>query len=97
MAFDMAVLYGNDAFSILVLSPKKRYSSFLEKISVFQKICSKVTTFKTFNISSDCCIKTCRSLKQGAISKFLVRFCRRTYALSVGFKMKCLRKRVFRC
>ena len=28
MASDMTVVYGNDAFSILVLSTKKRYSSF---------------------------------------------------------------------
>ena len=27
----MAVLYGNDAFSILVCSTKKKYSSFLKK------------------------------------------------------------------
>ena len=32
---DMAVLYGNDAFSILVRSTKKRYSSFLKKVYVF--------------------------------------------------------------
>ena len=31
----MAVLYGNDAFSILVLSDKKRYSRFLKKFSVY--------------------------------------------------------------
>ena len=31
LASDMAVLYGNDAFSILVLSIEKRYSNFFEK------------------------------------------------------------------
>ena len=41
-ASDMAVLFGNNAFSILVLSTKKRYSSFLKKALVFQKICFKV-------------------------------------------------------
>ena len=33
-ASDMAVLYENDAFSILVLSTKKRYSSFFKKVFV---------------------------------------------------------------
>ena len=62
----MAVLYGNDAFSILVLSTKKRYSSFLKKVFVFQKICFKVKLFKFF---TGCYIKTCRSLKRRAILK----------------------------
>ena len=35
---DRAVLYGNVAFSILLLSTKKQYSSFLKKVLVFQKI-----------------------------------------------------------
>ena len=34
LASDMGVLYDNDAFSILVLSTKKRHSSFLKMISV---------------------------------------------------------------
>ena len=34
---DMAVLYGNVAFSILLLPAKKRYSSFLKKVS-FSKV-----------------------------------------------------------
>ena len=63
----MAVLYWNDAFSILVLSTKKRYSSFLKKVFVFQKICFKIKAFKTFKISIDCHIKTCRSLKRRGI------------------------------
>ena len=65
----MAVLYGNDAFSILVLSTKKRYSSFLKKVFVFQKICFKVKVLKTFETFTDCYIKTCRSLKRRAILK----------------------------
>ena len=35
---DMVLLYGNDTFSILVLSTKKRYSSCLKKVFDFQKI-----------------------------------------------------------
>ena len=54
LASDKTVLYGNVAFSILVLSAKKEYSSFLKKVFVFQKIYFKVKVFKTFKISSDC-------------------------------------------
>ena len=65
----MAVLYGNNAFSILVLSTKKRNSSFLKKVFVLQKICFKITVLKTFKISTDGLIKTCRSRKRRAILK----------------------------
>ena len=44
----MTVLYGNDAFSILVLSTKKRYSSFLARVFVSKKIYFKVKVLKTF-------------------------------------------------
>ena len=50
----MAVLYGNDAPSILVLSTRKWYSIFLKKIFVFEKIYFKVKVLKTFKISIDC-------------------------------------------
>ena len=62
---DMAVLYGNDALSMLVLSTKKWYSSFLKRVFVFQKICLKVKLLKTFKISTDCHIKRYRSLNGG--------------------------------
>ena len=42
LASDMTVLYGNDALSILVLSTKKQYSSFLKKVFIFQNISLKV-------------------------------------------------------
>ena len=42
--------------------------------------------------SSDCPIKTCLSVKRKAILKIPITFFRKTYALSVGFKMKPLRK-----
>ena len=60
---DRAVLYGNDAFSILVLSTKKPYFNFLQKVFVFQKICFKVEVLKTFKISTECHAKTRQSLK----------------------------------
>ena len=40
-----------------VLSSKKKFSSFLKKISVIEKTCFKVNELKTFKISSDCRIK----------------------------------------
>ena len=64
LASDMGVLYGNDALSMLVLSAKKRYSSFLEKDLIFQKICFEVKVLKTFEIFSECHVKTCQSLKR---------------------------------
>ena len=67
LASDMGVFYENDEFSISVLSTKKRYSSFLIKVFVFRTICFKVKVLKTFKISSNCHIKTCRSLKRRAI------------------------------
>ena len=53
------VLNGNDVFSILVVSTKTRYSNFLKKLFVFQKICFKVKVLKTFETFTDCHIKTC--------------------------------------
>ena len=69
MASDRAVLKENGVFSILVVSTKKRYSSFLKKIFLFQKICFKVKVLKTFESITDCHIKTCRSLKRRAVLK----------------------------
>ena len=69
LASDMMALYGNDAFSILVLTTKKRYSSFLKKVFVLQKICFKVKVLKTFKISTDCHIKACLSCKRRTILK----------------------------
>ena len=54
LASDMAVLYENDAFSILVLPIKKRYSSFLKNVFVFQKICFKVNVLKALKTSNQC-------------------------------------------
>ena len=58
LASDIAVLYENDAFSILKLSNKKRYLSFFKKVLVFQKICFKVEVLKSFKVSTDCHIKS---------------------------------------
>ena len=93
----MAFLHEKDAFLILVFSTKKRCSSFLKKAFVFQKICVKVKVLKTLKISTDCHIKHADPPSGGLFLKSLVPFFRRTYALSVGFKMKPLRKSVFQC
>ena len=50
-----------------LLSTKKRYSIFLKKALVFEKIGFKV--LETFKISSDCHLKRCRSLKPTTIVK----------------------------
>ena len=84
-------------FSILVLWTKKRYSSFLKKFFVFQKISFKVKVLKTFKIATDFHIKICWSLNGGLFRKSLVPFFRRTYALSVNFKVKPLWKSAFQC
>ena len=56
-------------FSILVLSTKKQYSSFLKSVCIFQKIFFEVKVLKSFKISSNYQIKACRSLKWRAILK----------------------------
>ena len=69
---DRANLYWNVEFSILVLSTKKRYPSFLKRAFVSQKIYSKVRVWKTITISSDYNIKAYWSLNQRAILKMLL-------------------------
>ena len=56
---------------------------------------TEVKVLKSFKISTDYHIKTCRSLKRTAILKIPGTDFRRIYTLSVGFKMKTLKKSVF--
>ena len=88
----MTVLHGKDSFLILVLSTKKRFSSFLKKVFVFRKFCFKVQVLKTIKISTDCHIKHINLSNRGLLLKPLVLFFRQTYALSVSFKMKRIQK-----
>ena len=74
LASDMAVLNGNDKFSIFLLSTKKPSSSFMRKVFVFQKICFKIKVLKTFKIFTDCHIKLCRSLKERSVLKIPIAF-----------------------
>ena len=78
--------YWNDTLSISVLSNKNGYSSFLKKVVVYRKICFKVKVL----------IENVRnfhwSLKRRAILKIPITIFRKIYALSVGFKIKLLRK-----
>ena len=46
LAYDRAVLYGNVAFSNLLLSTKKSYSSFIKKGFRFLKIVENVQNFQ---------------------------------------------------
>ena len=92
LAAGMVVLYGNDPFSILMLSTKKRYYNFLKKVFVFQKICFNAKVLNTLKISADCHIKHADLSNEGLFLKSLVTFFRRTYDLSVGLKMKPLKK-----
>ena len=58
MPSDRTDLYRNVTFSILVLSTKKRFFSFLKLVFLFQKICFKFKALKTLKRCSDCHIKT---------------------------------------
>ena len=84
-------------FSILVASTKKRYSSCLKKVFLFQKICFKVKVLNTFETLIDCHKKRADLSNGGLFSKSPVLFFWRTNPLSVGFKMKTLRKSIFEC
>ena len=84
--------YRNDAFSILVLSTKKQYSSFLKNVFVFQKICSRVKVLKTFKVSTDCLIKTYRSLTRRVFWKPLVQFLEETMLFLLALKWKLYEK-----
>ena len=50
LASEKTVLYGNAVFSIFVLATKKRHSSFLKKVSIFQKIRVKVKVLKIYTL-----------------------------------------------
>ena len=90
---EIAVINGDDAFSILIFSTRKRYSDFLKKVFGL-KVCFKIKVLKIFKVSTDCHIKTCQSLKRSAILKISTIIFRRTYALSVHFKIIPLKKAI---
>ena len=74
------------------LSSHLKNFRFLKKVFVLQKICFKVKVLKTFKISADCHITYLSN--RGLFWKSLVPIFKRTYALSVVFKMKPLRKSI---
>ena len=78
----MEVLYGHDAFSILVLSSKTRYSSFWKKIFTFEKISFKVKVLKVLKISTDCHKKHADLSNGGLFWKSLVPVFRRNYVFA---------------
>ena len=69
---DMTVLYGSDAFSILVLSTKRPYSSFLKEIFIFQKIYFKIKVLKLFKHSTGGFAKACRRLFWTSLVQFFL-------------------------
>ena len=87
-ACDLAVLYGNVVFSILVLSTKNGTPVFRKGFWAFQKKFFKVEVLKTFKIYSDYHKKHIDLPKERVFKKNLVSFFKRPYALSVGFKVK---------
>ena len=93
----MTVLYENDAFSILVLSTKKPSSIFSKRFSFSRKSISKLKYWKRSKFPLTVTLKHADPSNAGLFGKSLVPFIRRTYPLSVGFKMKPLRKNVFQC
>ena len=70
---------------------------FLKKVFVFEKLGSKVKLLRMFKIFRDFHINTCRSLKRRAILKIPSTVFRRTYALSVDFKVIPSGNSVFLC
>ena len=76
LASDMTVLYGNDAFSILVLSTKKRYSSFLKMAFVFQKTYFRVKYYKISKLPLIATQKNVGLSNGGLFQKSLVLFFR---------------------
>ena len=89
-----AVLYGNTAFLIVVLSTKNGYSSFFKKFFISKKTCFKVKGLKSFKTSRDSHINIWQSPGRRAILKTPGVFFRGTYVLSVFLKMKSLRRSV---
>ena len=96
LAFSRAVFHANVALSIVTPSTKWS-SSFLKKILVFQKTCSKNKVLKTFKISVIITFKNVDLLNGGLFQKSLVSLFKRTQGLFVEFEIKSLQRSLFRC
>ena len=83
LPFEREVLHGSDAFSVIELSNKKDYSSFLKKVSVSSKLLFRETNENVQNTTK--------------IYQSLLPFSRDTYAFSVGFGMNPQRMIFFLC
>ena len=77
LAFSRAVFHANVALSIVTPSTKWS-SSFLKKILVFQKTCSKDKVLKTFKISVIITFKNVDLLNGGLFQNSLVSLFERT-------------------
>ena len=95
--FWQSIFYGNVGLSILVLSTKKRNSSFFKKVCYFRKFVSKFKYWKRSKFPAIAHKKHAYLLNGGLFYKPLRPFYGRAYAFSVGFKLKPLWKSVFHC
>ena len=71
--------------------------SFFKRACVFQKLFFKVKVLKTFKISSDCHMKTCRSYKRRAIFKIPSTAFQKSICSFYWIQNKPLRKKMFSC
>ena len=71
---------------------KIRIGTFRSLVPQIESNCFKIKGLKMFDTFTNCHIKTFRSLKRRATLKISSTIFRRTYVVSVGFKMKTLRK-----
>ena len=71
LAFERAVLHGNAALLILVLSTRNGTSVFLKRFLLFRKFCFEMQVLRKFQIFINCHIKTSQSLKLRAILNLL--------------------------
>ena len=76
---------------------QKRDPSSLKKVCVFQKILSRLKYWKSSKFPVTVTWKHTDLSNGGLFWKSLALIFRKTYALSVGFKMKPVRKSVFLC
>ena len=90
----MAVLYRNIAFSILVLSTKKRQPVFWKRYLFFRKFVSKLKNWKRSEFPVIFTQKYANLSNGELLWKSLLSFLRRAYVPSADFKIKRLRKSV---
>ena len=69
IGFSYGIFTWNVCIFNLSVSMTKRYSSFSEKLFLFQKTCFRLEVLKMFKMSTDCHIKICGALEWRTILK----------------------------